>query len=341
MEGMDAMTMEEFHAWAAEMDEYIASFENESASHHGAVAPGGEHGPSVAQDSELIAAPQGGHSVQSSYEPQDFPPNFDPSFGWYFNTTSDSQPIASSSTAPTPALPTTMNTPSAYGAPVHGNASPAKYTRSQLVVEMPQYVRPPRGITITAEEILTFCPRWTVSPEVASRFQSNGITIGMAVDTQLKAINRLGDVNEKQKAINRMKQDFAQGGRLFFNCLKWKKQIAIDHGQDDDLTANDWHTRDEHAIANGIGLDGKTPGPQKNQWVDIPLSRSFTNVPLANFPTGRGRGTMTVCLEAIYHYPAHMQNTLTTADWGWIVESIKQSGNGIALVAAGPGQNLV
>lgn len=49
---------------------------------------------------------------------------------------------------------------------------------------------------------------------------------------------------------------------------------------------------------------------------------------------------MTFCLEAVHHYPAHMRNTLTTADWGWIFESIKQSGNGIALVAADPGQNL-
>ena len=63
----------------------------------------------------------------------------------------------------------------------------------------------------------------------------------------------------------------------------------------------------------------------------IPLSQFFANVPSAKFSTGHGRGNMTVCLKAVYYYPASIEWNLTTADWGWNIGSFRYSGKSLKL----------
>ncbi|GIZ36772.1 hypothetical protein CKM354_000023900 [Cercospora kikuchii] len=227
---------------------------------------------------------------------------------------------------PRSAPPTNTASPQSPYASASASAMSPGYRRSRAVVDLPEYVRPPLNITITVEEIATFCPRWLAIPMLASRLQRNGITNKMIVYTQLKATGLLDDDSEWQMATNRVKQNFAQGGRLVFNCASWSKQIAISAGKEDDLTANHWQTRDEHATANGVSLSGGSPRPQRNEWVDVPIVQLFANVPTSEFPTGRGRGMMTACIEFVRNAPDNIKKSATTAHWDWLIQCVVQSG---------------
>lgn len=208
------------------------------------------------------------------------------------------------------------------------------------MVDLPEYVRPPQNITITVEEIATFCPRWLAVPMVASRLQRNKVTNKKIVYTQLKATGLLDDDSEWQMATNRVKQNFAQGGRLVFNCASWSKQIAANAGKEDDLTANHWQTRDEHAAANGVSLSGSSPRPQRNEWIDVPIVQLFANVQASEFPTGRGRGMMTACLEFVRNAPENIKKSATTAHWDWLMQCVVQSGLAVNPAMPNSAKNL-
>ncbi|KAM3423702.1 hypothetical protein BST61_g1114 [Cercospora zeina] len=237
-------------------------------------------------------------------------------------TTPTASPFASLPASPTAGTPSQTQ----YAKDPASVASP-KYRKSRAVVDLPEYVRPAQNVTITAEEISIFCPRWLAVPKVAVRFQRNGITNKMLVHTQLKASGLFDDESEMQMASNRVKQNFAQGGRLVFNCAHWKKQTALDAGKYNDLTANNWQTRDDHAAANGTRLDGRAPG-------------LFANVPVSEFPTGRGRGIMTVCLEFVRNSSEEVKRHATTAHWAWLIQQITQAGLSVHPKAVDPSQNL-
>ncbi|PIA98922.1 hypothetical protein CB0940_03637 [Cercospora beticola] len=182
----------------------------------------------------------------------------------------------------------------------------------------------------TPEEILTFWPNWLTSPELAVRMQRNGMTARMIVTVHLSASGQLNNAAINKRLTDNLKKQFSHGGRHYYDCGDhWDVQTAKDDGPDDDMTANNWHTREEHVLANGVRLDGKAPpngacwngdilSEPTQEWKDMPLTEFFVNVPRGHFPTGQGRGMVTRCLEAVHDDPDYAVLNLTTAHWDWL-----------------------
>ncbi|PPJ50051.1 hypothetical protein CBER1_05038 [Cercospora berteroae] len=206
------------------------------------------------------------------------------------------------------------------------------------------YIRPPLNTVLTPEEILTFWPNWVTSPELAVRMQRNGITARMIVTVHLTASGQLNNAAISKRLTDNLKKQFSHGGRHYYDCgSHWDVQTAKDDGPTDDMTANDWHTREEHVLANDVRLDGKAPpngawwngevlSDPTQEWKDMPLTEFFVTVPRAHFPTGQGRGMVTRCLEAVHDDPDYAVLNLSTAHWDWLIKHLQENDASIAPV---------
>ncbi|GIZ36773.1 hypothetical protein CKM354_000024000 [Cercospora kikuchii] len=215
------------------------------------------------------------------------------------------------------------------------------------------YIRPPLNTVLTPEEILTFWPNWLTSPELAVRMQRNGITTRMIVTVHLTASGQLNNAAVNKRLTDNLKKQFSHGGRHYYDCGNhWDVQTAVDDGPDDDMTANNWHTREEHVLANGVRLDGKAPpngawwnvevlSEPTQKWKDMPLTEFFVNVPRAHFPTGQGRGMVTRCLEAVHDDPSYAVLNLNITHWDWLIKHLQENDRSIIpVLPQDPPKNL-
>ena len=176
---------------------------------------------------------------------------------------------------------------------------------------------------ITAQEILTFIPRSLIIPEVSVRLQANHIPNKLVSKYQLDATAQPYDAAELERTISRVKKQYTDGGRIYYNLPSWSQSVARDGGQEDDLTANLWCFRDEHIKVNGVRISGKSaPGPLDERWADVPLRSLFAHIPNDKFPTGQGKGKMTRCLELVRDNKEFQH--LTTKDWDIIMARLPQ-----------------
>lgn len=231
-------------------------------------------------------------------------------------------------------------------------------TRPQPPIDTPvdkqlNSIRPPLNTGLTPEEILTFWPNWLASPEFAVRMQRNGITARMIVTVHLTASGQLNDAAVNKRLTDNLKKQFSHGGRHYYDCGDhWDVQTAKDDGPDDDMTAKNWHTREEHVLANGVRLDGKAPpnsawwngdvlSEPTQEWKNMPLTEFFVNVPRAQFPTGQGRGMVTRCLEVVHDDPSYAVLNLNTTHCGWLIKHIQENDPSVnPVLPQDPAKNL-
>ncbi|GIZ36768.1 hypothetical protein CKM354_000023500 [Cercospora kikuchii] len=191
-----------------------------------------------------------------------------------------------------------------------GRVSKARMNTTRLNED----ARPPMGVDITAKEIAIFNQKWMVSPDLARRFQRNGITGPMISTTHLEAIGRANNAKDQTTLKNKTKKEYSQGGMYALKCKKWKVSKATAMGPENVLTANGWKFRDYYRHRNGDTKDAPKQG-----WNDYPLSLFYSHIPTDKWPTGQDRGIMTRVFEFC---KKHGRTEATTADWNAIIEEM-------------------
>lgn len=147
----------------------------------------------------------------------------------------------------------------------------ARIPRHEEATRPGKYIQPPFDCIITVEDIRIFIPRSLIISDVAVRFQRNGVTALMASKLHLSARrHRQDDDAELQRTRDRVKRQSPHGGRVYCNVGSWQVSIAETHGRANDLTANFWRFKDEHARMSGTSRGDLGACSEPQEWSDVP-----------------------------------------------------------------------
>lgn len=224
-----------------------------------------------------------------------------------------SSPARDYTSSPSATAPSEASTPS--GTEGGLNAQQSRIAKSgngygdDLEGRPPIGAKPPKGIQLSAIEILTFCPRWLHHPDVILRLFKAGWKREHISKAQLHATKSL-DYPRMKRVAERVQKQISMAGKLklgFDKTATWSNEMNLPRIPEyDDLTADKWGTRHEY--------DHSMP---YIEWTDYKLADIAAPVKSnGNWPGPQDSLLFAQCLEYAHH---NSELGLTTADCDRIV----------------------